>query len=70
MRRQIQNFCKKFLLDDTIKNMLFREAKIFVRDKDKLDGFYPYKKADLLGRKIVGIAQDENYLDIIRKRIT
>ena len=50
--------------------MLFREAKIFLRDKDKLEGFYPYKKADLLARKITGIASEENYLDIIRKRIT
>jgi hypothetical protein len=49
--------------------MLFREARIFERDKDKLNGFYPYDRATKLGVSLKGLAEDENYLDTIRKRI-
>lgn len=70
IRRQINNFCKKFLLDDTIKNMLFREDRIFIRDKESLNGRYPYERAQKLGRHIKDLADDENYLETIRKRIT
>ena len=35
LRRQLSNFCKKFLLDDTIKNMLIKQSKRFGRDKEK-----------------------------------
>jgi hypothetical protein len=52
IRKQINNFCKKFLLDETIKNMLFREARIFVRDKEKLGGLYPYQKAQELAKSL------------------
>jgi len=69
IKKQINNFCKKFLLDDNIKNMFFREARIFERDKDKLNGFYPYDRATKLGVSLKGLAEDENYLDTIRKRI-
>jgi WASH complex subunit 7 len=69
IKKQINNFCKKFLLDDNIKNMLFREARIFERDKEKLNGFYPYDRATKLGVSLKGLAEDENYLDTIRKRI-
>lgn len=69
IKKQINNFCKKFLLDDNIKNMLFREARIFDRDKEKLNGFYPYDRATKLGTSLKGLAEDENYLDTIRKRI-
>ncbi len=70
IRRQINNFCKKFLLDDTIKNMLFREDRIYLRDKEALNGRYPYERAMKLGRHIRELAEDENYLETIRKRIT
>ena len=70
MRKQLNNFCKKFLLDDTIKNLLIREAKRYARDKDKLGGHYPFKMAQELARKLRTLADDENYLDTIRKRIT
>jgi WASH complex subunit 7 len=49
--------------------MLFREARIFERDKEKLNGFYPYDRATKLGVSLKGLAEDENYLDTIRKRI-
>ena len=49
--------------------MLFREAGIFERDKDKLNRFYPYDRATKLGVSLKGPAEDENYLETIRKRI-
>jgi len=70
MRRQINNFCKKFLLDDTVKNMLFRESRIYTRDKEKLGGLYPYQRAAELARQIKMLAEGENYLETVRKRIT
>lgn len=45
LRKQLNNFCKKFLLDDTIKNMLLKQTKRFNRDKEKFAGKYPYKWA-------------------------
>lgn len=70
IRKQINNFCKKFLMDDTIKNMLYREARIFMRDKEKLGGLYPYVRAQELARNISQLSDDENYLETTRKRIT
>lgn len=70
VKRQILNFCKKFLLDETIKNLLFREAKIYTRDKDKLNGYYPYEKAYALSRNLRQLVEDVNYLDTMRERIT
>ena len=70
VRKQLNNFCKKFLLDDTIKNLLIREAKRYARDKDKHGGLYPFKMAQELARKLKQLADDEDYLDTIRKRIT
>ena len=45
LRKQLSNFCRKFLLDDTIKNMLLKQSKRFNRDKEKFAGKYPYKWA-------------------------
>ena len=45
LRRQLNNFCKNILLDDTIKNMLLKQSKRFNRDKEKFSGKYPYKWA-------------------------
>lgn len=70
IRRQIQNFCKRFLLDEQIKNLLQREAKIFRRDKEKLNGMYPYNRAFDLSRTIRSLVDDTNFLDVIRERIT
>jgi len=70
VRRQISNFCKKFLLDESIRNLLFREAKIFNRDKDKLSGLYPYDKAQALNRTLRTLVDEVNYLETIRERIT
>jgi WASH complex subunit 7 len=70
IRKQINNFCKKFLMDDTIKNMLYREARIFMRDKEKVNGHYPYIKASELAKNISQLSDDENYLETTRKRIT
>ena len=53
-----------------MKNLLFREAKIYLRDSQKLGGLYPYQKANELNRNIKGLADGENYMEIIRKRIT
>lgn len=70
VRRQITNFCKRFLLDEQIKNLLQREAKIFNRDKDKLNGQYPYNRALELSRVLKSLVEDTNYLHLIRERIT
>jgi WASH complex subunit 7 len=70
VRRQITNFCKRFLLDEQIKNLLQREAKIFNRDKDKLNGQYPYNRALELSRGLKSLVDDTNYLHLIRERIT
>lgn len=70
VRRQITNFCKRFLLDEQIKNLLSREAKIFNRDKDKLNGQYPYNRALELSRGLKSLVDDTNYLHLIRERIT
>ncbi len=61
--------CKKFLLDENIKNILFREARIFARDKEKLNGLYPYERATKVSQAIKDLSSDENYLDTIRKRV-
>jgi hypothetical protein len=45
VRKQVQNFCKRFLLDEQIKNMLIRETKVFNRNKEKYGGMYPYDRA-------------------------
>jgi len=52
IRRQINNFCKKILLDDTIKNLLFREDRLFTRDKEQLKGMYQYDRAIKIARSI------------------
>jgi WASH complex subunit 7 len=70
IRKQIQNFCKRFLLDEQIVNLLQREQRIFNRDKDKLNGLYPYPRAHDLGRKIRALVEDTNYLDLMRERLT
>ena len=70
VRRQITNFCKRFLLYEQIKNLLQREAKIFNRDKDKLNGQYPYNRALELSRGLKSLVDDTNYLHLIRERIT
>ena len=70
VRRQITNFCKRFLLDEQIKNLLQREAKLFNRDKDKLNGQYPYNRALELSRGLKSLVDDTNYLHLIRERIT
>ena len=70
IRRQITNFCKRFLLDDAIKNLLQREAKIFNRDKEKLNGMYPFPRALDMSRNLRSLVDDTNYLNLIRERIT
>lgn len=45
LRKQLGNFCRKFLLDDQVKNMLLKQAKRFNRDKEKFQGKYPTKWA-------------------------
>lgn len=50
--------------------MLIRESKRYQRDKDKLGGHYPFKAAQELAYKLKHLANDENYLDTIRMRIT
>ena len=70
MKKQINNFCLNFLLDESIKNILFREARIFERDKEKLEGLYPYERAMKVNRVLKDLAEDEDYLDTLRKRIT
>lgn len=58
------------MLDESIRNLLFREAKIFNRDKDKLQGLYPYDKAYALSRTLRTLVDEVNYLETIRERIT
>ena len=70
LRKQLSNFCKNFLLDDTIKNMLLKQAKRYNRDKEKLAGKYPFKSAQELATNLRALAEGENYLETIRKRIT
>ena len=47
--------------------MLFREAGIYERDKEKLNRFHPYDRATKLCISLKGL--EEDYLDTIRKRI-
>jgi WASH complex subunit 7 len=49
---------------------LFREAKIFNRDKDKLNGLFPYERAFNLSRTLRTLVEEVNYLETIRERIT
>mmetsp|Transcript_2465 Transcript_2465/g.3413 ORF Transcript_2465/g.3413 Transcript_2465/m.3413 type:complete len:199 (-) Transcript_2465:587-1183(-) len=70
LRKQLANFCRSFLLDDTIKNMLLKQAKRFNRDKEKFEGKYPYKWALELAATLKNLAEGENYLETIRKRVT
>jgi WASH complex subunit 7 len=57
-------------LDDTIKNMLLKQSKRFNRDKEKFQGKYPFKWALELAQNLRALAEGENYLESIRKRIT
>ena len=50
--------------------MLQKQAKKFNRDKDKLDGKYPFLWAIEVANNIKTLAEGENYLDVIRRRIT
>jgi len=50
--------------------MLLKQAKRFSRDKEKFAGKYPYSSAIDLARNLRGLAEGENYLETIRKRIT
>ena len=70
IRKQLNNFCKKFLLDDAVKNLLQKQAKKFNRDKEKYAGKYPYRWALEVAQTIKTLAEGENYLDVIRRRIT
>jgi len=51
-------------------NLLQRETRIFNRDKDKLNGLYPYNRAHDLQRKIRALVDDTNYMDVMRERLT
>ncbi len=66
----MSNFCRKFLLDDAVKNMLLKQAKRFNKEKEKYQGKYPYNWALDLAKQLKGLAEGENYLETIRKRIT
>ena len=70
LRKQLSNFCRKFLLDDAVKNMLLKQAKRFNKEKEKHQGKYPYNWALDLAKQLRGLAEGENYLETIRKRIT
>jgi len=70
LRKQLSNFCRSFLLDDTVKNMLLKQAKRFDRDKEKFEGKYPYRWALELAANLKNLAEGENYLETIRKRVT
>lgn len=70
VKRQIQNFCKRFLLDEQIKNLLLREAKIFNRNKEKYNNQYPYERAYNVNRALKSLVDDTNYLELVRERIT
>ena len=70
LRKQLSNFCKNFLLDDAMKNMLLKQSKRFNRDKEKFQGKYPHEWASELAKNLRGLAEGENYLETIRKRIT
>lgn len=70
LRKQLSNFCRKFLLDDAVKNMLLKQAKRFNKDKEKNQGKYPYLWAQELAKNLKILAEGENYLETIRKRIT
>ena len=50
--------------------MLLKQAKRYNRDKEKFAGKYPYKWAQELAQNLRGLAEGENYLETIRKRIT
>jgi hypothetical protein len=52
VRKQIQNFCKRFLLDETIKNILLRECKIFNKNKEKYNNLYPFERAQSVSRTL------------------
>lgn len=70
LRRQLSNFCRSFLLDDTIKNMLLKQAKRFNRDKEKFEGKYPHRWAIETANNLKTLAEGENYLETMRKRVT
>lgn len=70
IRKQINNFCKNFLMDESIKNSLFREARIFARDKEKLNGQFSYTRAAELAKNIKNLVEGVDYLQTIRTRIT
>ena len=50
--------------------MLLKQAKRFNRDKEKFQGKYPTKWAVEFARALQGLAEGEDYLETIRKRIT
>ena len=50
--------------------MLLKQSKRFNRDKEKFQGKYPYKWALELAATLKNLAEGENYLETICKRIT
>lgn len=50
--------------------MLKKQAKRFDRDKEKFEGKYPYKWALELAANLKHLAEGEDYLETIRKRVS
>jgi WASH complex subunit 7 len=62
----------QFLFDDQIQSPLIREERFYKENKDKLDGLYPFERAELLYKDIkkLGIFDDgKNFLDRFRMLI-
>jgi hypothetical protein len=50
--------------------MLYREARMFQRDKEKYQSLYPFLRAEELAKQLRQLSDEEDYLELTRKRIT
>ena len=67
------NIFSEFLYDEFIHNPLLLEQKFFLGSKEKLNGKYPYERAEKIAKGIKKLGAGKNgltFLDQFRKLIT
>lgn len=72
MDRKLQIF-SQFLFDELIQQPLQREQRWFKENKERLDGKYPYERAEAVYKEIkkLGVFEDgNNFMDKFRMLLT
>jgi len=67
------NIFSEFLFDDFIQNPLLQEQRFFTQNKEKLNGQYPFERAEKIGKaikKLGTLKGGMTFLDKFRQLIT